>query len=450
MNRVSAALAVASALLIFLPAASEGAADQDIAALKAEFAAYKAATEARIERLESRLRERAASPGGPAAPVAATGADEIERLRAEARLETGRGTTEPSPAAGKVFRGGERAQQALNPEISVTADYLSSTMLTDPHYSAGAGSGSTLRVAGIHIQSEMDPFTFGKFAIEGKEDGSRLGEAYAIFSNMIPGATLTVGKFRQQFGVVNRWHLPGLDQSSFPLALTTILGPGGLNQKGVSVDWNLKNPWADANELTLQVTNAENAHLFAGADHGPIPAALVHLKNFHELSRDAYFEWGLTGLVGPNQKYGALDAAGNRFHEPQRKTKVYGLDLTYFWEPVDGSKYRNLTWRTELYRALKETPGGEIDCAGGYTYLQRRLDAKWEAGLRYDRVQPFALGNDGKWMNQIVPYVNYWQSPWVRTRLEFARLAGEGMAKPENRVNLQMTWSMGPHKHERY
>ena len=41
------------------------------------------------------------------------------------------------------------------------------------------------------------------------------------------------GDLRQQLGVVNRWHTPGLDQSAFPPMLTVPFGPEGLNQTGL-------------------------------------------------------------------------------------------------------------------------------------------------------------------------------------------------------------------------
>ena len=33
-----------------------------------------------------------------------------------------------------------------------------------------------------------------------------------------------MGKFRQNFGILNRWHEHDLDQTSYPLALTQTLG----------------------------------------------------------------------------------------------------------------------------------------------------------------------------------------------------------------------------------
>lgn len=385
--------------------------------------------------------------------------DELETLKNKARSAASFTSNKSNSSENKVkvFRGGERAQQAINPEISVTFDSLSSYKLNQPHNYNGFRSGENFRMAGIHMQSEMDPYSFGKLTFAAKEDGFELGEAYAIFSNMIPNATLTAGKFRSQFGVVNRWHLPALDQTLFPLSLTTILGPGGLAGKGISIDWNLKKPWSDANQITLQLQRADNAYLFSGANSGHIPSALVHIKNYYDLSRDKYFELGLTAMIGPNSRFGLRNNAGDSFDETKHYTKLAGLDLTYFYEPVNMAKYKNYLWRAELYHANKEmlnlTTGkiDNINTFGGYTYFQRKTSEQWEHGLKFDYTHPFQPDNKSLRTYMISPYVNFWQSPWVRTRFQYDYVNSNfASQRIEHKVNLQLTWSFGPHKHEKY
>ncbi len=377
------------------------------------------------------------------------------RTRAQMTAASGAASSGTTEVATKVFKGGERAQQAINPEISITFDHLSSYKLNQPVNYPGFKSGENFRLAGIHMQSEMDPYSFGKLTFAAKEDGFELGEAYGIFSNIIPGGTLTAGKFRSQFGVVNRWHLPALDQSLFPISMTTILGPGGIAGKGFSFDWNLKKPWSDANQITLQFQRADNAYLFSGANSGHIPSALLHVKNYYDLTRDKYFEVGLTAMIGPNSKFGAADAAGNAYDEPKRYTRLGGLDLTCFYEPLN-DKYRNFTWRTELYHVNKEILVAankieNINTWGGYTYFQRKTSEQWEHGLKLDYTHPFQVDNKRFRTYAISPYVNFWQSPWVRTRFQYDYINSDfAPQRIEHRANLQLTWSFGPHKHEKY
>jgi len=388
-------------------------------------------------------------------------ADELALIRSKAKLSA---SQRPSGApyssasiASKTFKGGQRAQQALNPEISVTFDHLSSYKLNAPRNCPGFQSGENFRMAGIHMQSEMDPYSFGKLTFAAKEGAFEMGEAYAVFSNMIPGATLTAGKFRSQFGVINRWHLPALDSCIHPISLSTILGPGGIAGKGFSIDYNLKKPWADANEITFQLQRADNPYLFSGANSGHIPSALLHIKNYYDLSRDKYFELGLTAMIGPNNRFGVTTPAGEVFDEPGRYTKLAGLDLTYFYEPVNMAKYKNFLWRAELFHVNKEITNAlsgkneNINTFGGYTYIQRKTSEQWEHGLKFDYTHPFQVDNKRFRTYAISPYINFWQSPWVRTRFQYDYINSNfAMQKVEHRANVQLTWSFGPHKHEKY
>jgi hypothetical protein len=80
-------------------------------------------------------------------------------------------------------------------------------------------------------------------------------------------------------------------------------------------------------------------------------------------------------------------------------------------------------------------------------------------GVRLDYYQPdeqdyayssHAVAGDGanRWLGSA--YVTWWQSPFVKFRLEYNHEDGEDMGEPEDRVMLQCVFAAGPHKHERY
>ena len=276
-----------------------------------------------------------------------------------------------------------------------------------------------------------------------------LGEAYITWTSALPGLSITLGKFRQEFGVVNRWHAPGLDQVDYPLALTTILGKGGLNQIGVSVDWLMPKLWAHANHLVLQVTNGQNEQLFAGK-YFSIPAVMLRLKSYWDLSESTYFELGLSGMLGWNNARAKKDASGNLDDEDWRETWVWGADWTLMWEPLKRAKYLNLVIRGELYGARKELADGTITAVGLYQYIQAKVARRWEVGARFDWTMPFSVDNDGKHVLGVQPYITWWQSPWVRTRLLYAYTNSDLVQDDDHRLLLQVTSAVGPHKHERY
>ena len=372
---------------------------------------------------------------------------ELEKLKEEALQQISRSTEEPEQP--QVFKSGQRSLQAMNPELSVTGDVFLQRLQNAEGFNVSQRTGAYFRVLGIHVQSNLDPFSLTKIALGVHPDGVELGEAYVIWANLFKNISLTAGKFRQQFGVINRWHAHSLDQFDFPLAMTTILGNEGLNQIGFSIDWLMPGLWAHANTLTLQITNGQNDHLFAGALFS-FPAVLGHLKNYYDLNPDTYLEIGLTAMVGQNNQHGYLD--GQLIKEKRRLTKLGGLDFTLNWEPLNRAHYRSLTWRSELYYANKEESlsKNNIKAWGGYSYLQYRFNERWYAGIRFDYTQPFISENSGKNIYQIVPYLTWWQSHWVRFRFQYNYTNGNVVEKPNHLIRLQLTWAAGPHKHERY
>ena len=93
---------------------------------------------------------------------------------------------------------------------------------------------------------------------------------------------------------------------------------------------------------------------------------------------------------------------------------------------------------------------------GAYTSLEYKINRSWVIGVREDLVQPFDVEQTDRWIVQTVPYVSWWQSPWVRLRLEYdlkipeVDFSAPDLADVEHRVFLQLTFAAGPHKHERY
>lgn len=391
---------------------------------------------------------------------------ELEQKGEEQALEALRSRAESEAAAGgdvvkqadaekdtskRVFQGGERSLQALNPELSVVGDAYARAIIGRREYASSTDrTGFVFRTVGLHLQSDLDPYSFAKICVGLTPAGLEFGEAYLTWTSLARGLSLTVGKFRQEFGVVNRWHAPGLDQVDYPLALREVFGPGGLNQIGLSFEWLMPRLWAHANHLVLQVTNGQNDRVFAGG-FASLPAVLLRLKSYYDLTESTYVELGLTGMLGWNHKRGVLDeTSGALLDEPRQSTWLYGADWTLQWEPVKQARYRNFVLRGELYGAHKSLPGQDLSTLGLYQYAQARLSQQWEVGARFDWTMPFETGKWGWHTYDIQPYVTWWQSPWVRARLLYSYTTGDTLPRDDHRVLLQVTFSAGPHKHERY
>lgn len=384
---------------------------------------------------EERSPDEAQRPPAEAEEPGETESDEppsAEELR-EAAEAAAAGAEEPAaPQPAKQAESKARNLSRLNPEISFTGDFLGSTV--DGNDTVASDEDFDIREFELDLQSDLDPFSRAKLTIAfaPEEDEVEIEEGYMRWDGLGHGLSLTAGKFRQQLGLINRWHLHSLPQVDYPLALATLFGEEGLAQTGLRLGWLLPHPWAHANELTVELTDGEN-EAFGGESFERL-VGLVHLKNYWDVSDATYFEWGLSGVNGR--------AAGGF------ETTVAASDVTLHWQPPARAKYREVTWRTEVFYSLRDDElDVEQESWSGYSYLETLVRRNLYVGLRYDRVEdPLVPGleSDGAFVN-----LTWWQSEYVRLRGEYGHL-DHAIGEDEDRLALQLTWSAGPHKHERY
>lgn len=357
-------------------------------------------------------------------------AEELRRA-AEAAAAAEARAAEPAPTS-EPAESKARNLNRLNPEISFTGDFLGSAV--DGDDTVGSDQDFDVREVELDLQSDLDPFSRAKLTIAfaPEEEEVEIEEGYMRWGGLGHGLSLTAGKFRQQLGLINRWHLHSLPQVDYPLALTTLFGEEGLAQTGLRFGWLLPRPWAHANELTVELTDGQNEAF--GGDSFERLVGLVHLKNYWDLSDATYFEWGLSGVNG--RAAGGFEAT------------VVASDFTLHWQPPARAKYREVTWRTEVFHSRRDDAlGVEQESWSGYSYIESLLRRNLYAGLRYDRAQdPLVpeLDSDGVLVN-----LTWWQSEYVRLRGEYGHI-DHAAGEDEDRLALQLTWSAGPHKHERY
>ena len=152
-------------------------------------------------------------------PVAeeAKAEDELARLRELAKSMAGEKKVQKAPEE-TVYKFGGLSLQQLNPEISVSGDFVG-------HYRHQAETrkrtDAEIRGLELNFQSYLDPYSRIKAVTHIHSDGEvHLEEAYLTHFTVLENATLDLGRFRQQFGVVNRWHEDALDQVQYPYSFT--------------------------------------------------------------------------------------------------------------------------------------------------------------------------------------------------------------------------------------
>ena len=391
-------------------------------------------TQLRLDSLERIVAQLGAEARTAREPV-----DDLAALRAAARAAAAE--TTPAPQAEQQSR--TRNLQVLNPEISVTGDIVGS-------FTAPAGAANTFsgvpREFEFSFQSALDPYTRTKIFVTREEDfeiaglpdegeeeeagGFEIEEGYMYWVGLPGGFGAKVGKFRQELGLYNRWHTHALFEVERPLAAVMFLGEDGLIQTGGAITLPTITIGPATQTVTFEVTRGDNEALFAG---GNAPSYLGRFQNFWDLGASAYFQLGATGVIGDNDDL-SLDS------------RLLALDFAFRWTPSGQSRYRDLQLKGEWYLAERDTDIEQLNGGGGYFQANYRLGLRWILGARADYVDGFGVGPD---IFQLVPTLTYWQSEWVRIRLQHNYLKPTGLSG-NHTLLLQFVWAMGPDKHETY
>jgi hypothetical protein len=363
-------------------------------------------------RLDSLMREQATD---------STGA--LDALRAAALAAAAPDTAHLSQIGSRL---GGRSQNALNPEISVTGDVRAGIDRPGPQTRPFVP-----REIEVGFQSALDPYSMTKVFTAFSEEGVDVEEAYAYWSGLPGHFRLDVGKFRQQVGELNRWHLHALPEDEYPLVIQRYLGEEGLAAAGLSVYWPLPfSGRAGTFEWYGQVTRGDNAVLYAD---GRRPAYLSQLSGFWQLTRATFAQLSVTGLYGTNP-------------DTSLTTLLGAVAARYTWRPPERAKYRELTLRTEVFALRRRFAGQGATRLGGYADASWKLGSRLVAGVRVDWLEsPEPMVSGHEWA--VVPTLQYWQSEFVYLRAQWTHHR-DALRATSDRFAVQVVWAMGPHKHE--
>ncbi len=390
----------------------------ELEVIKKELETLKAEYAEKIARLEQRL-------------------DQLEASSAAAQPTqfTLPPTTESSApvgqAAGATFSGGERTLQGLNPEISVTGDFTGrlSDNRADDEFNRFNFDGFEMA-----LQHPLDPYSLAKFFVTFEDGEFSLEEGYISYEALPGRLGLKAGRFHSDFGKLNRYHKHALPWVDRDLPTRTFFGEEGLIGTGASLTWlPPKLPIADTNEFFFEIINNDNDQAFSGRGFAD-PLLVGRVLSYYDLSQNAYFEWG------------ASAATAHWDEGKQNRSTVYGLDLAYRWQPLRQALYRSFELRGQLYyNDRRNSPGGNP--FGMFASGEYQLSRRWFAGLRYQYAEE--LEDSAHSTRGFSPFLSFWQSEFVRIRGQYDFLDNHS-GENENRFFLQLTWSLGPHKHEAY
>ena len=182
-------------------------------------------------------------------------------------------------------------------------------------------------------------------------------------------------------------------------------------------------------------------------------SVLGHLNAFWNLSTSTDLDLGFSWIRG---RYMDDHNAGDR--------DLRGAEMAFTWRPPGRSRYRGFTLRggvmalngliAEEEHEDEEEAEDEVSALadgqalGWWSAAELRLSQSWLVGGRFDRVQHPVDTSQTAWV--MSPTLTWWQSEYVRLRLEYDVLGRSLGPDNEGRLFLQVTMAMGPHKHETY
>ncbi len=385
-------------------------------------------------RLEAIRVAKCRTAGAPSAGVQpADTSDDLAALRAAAAQAAGGAApatptapTDTTPTPKTEFVGRQRNASALNPEISATGDVR---LVAREGLQRDNGVAREFEVA---LQSALDPYSNTKIILTFEDEEVGVEEGYIYWTGLPGRLRVDVGKFRQQLGDLNRWHLHALPETEYPLVYQRFLGEEGLSGVGLSLYTALPvSILGGTHEVWLQGTTAESDPLYAG---GHQPTVLFRLQNFWQLNRSTYAQLGFDGTGGNND-------------DADLRSRLLGLDFRLTYRPPEAGTRREITLRAEGYRLHAAEAGTTSNRYGAFVDLNARLSRRWVAGGRYDWVETPRGLDDTEW--RLVPSITWWESEFVYLRLE-AEHAHRDIEGGRNLLSLQAVWAMGPHKHETY
>ena len=130
---------------------------------------------------------------------------------------------------------------------------------------------------------------------------------------------------------------------------------------------------------------------------------------------------------------------------------LYGAEMSLTWAPPEASRYRGLNVRGGVMLLDGLVPVAGVDPAssavGFWSMAELRLSRSWLAGGRFDWAENPEAPDESAWMAG--PTLTWWQSEFVRVRAEYD-VVGHTQLDDRGRFYLQITFAMGPHKHESY
>ena len=285
-----------------------------------------------------------------------------------------------------------------------------------------------LQESELSLQAVVDPYARADFFISFAPEGVEVEEGFITFTSLPGGILAKVGKLREQIGKTNTMHahvLPWVDQ---PIVIGNLLGdPDGISDSGISVSKLVLNPWFFL-EATGEVYEG-TAGTFQSHERSQV-SWVGRVRGYRDITESTNLD------VGASFAHGYNDAG------PDFTTKLFTLDATFRYRPLQRAIYRRFIARTELFWSNRDQDPGAVHSFGMYGSGEYQFARRWFGGGRYDwSERAFDSSPRDKGGSALL---TYWPSEFsqIRGQYRYTRYA-EGVNA--NEFLFQFLFSIGAH-----
>ena len=330
----------------------------------------------------------------------------------------------PEPVQTPPGGGAPLTSNVFNPDMAVIGNFIGAT----GHNTVDPMPALKLNEAEASFQAVVDPYARADFFLSASPEGLEIEEGFITFPTLPGGLLMKVGKMKAQFGKVNTMHahvLPWVDE---PLAMRNLLGGDeGLNDSGISVSKLIMNP-ALFLEATGEVYGGEN-DVFRSYKRSDL-TYVGRLRGYRDVTEGTNLD------VGTSFAYGHNDA------DPDATTKLFGVDATFRYRPLQQSLYKRALVRTELFWSNRQQPVGDAKAFGAYVSGEYQLTRRLFGGARYDwseRAYDASLKDTGA-----SAILTFWPSEFSQIRGQY-RHTRYAEGPKANEFLFQFLFSIGAH-----
>jgi hypothetical protein len=350
----------------------------------------------------------------------------------------------------------------LLPDISAVGDFIGD--LSPRGSTQEDGSRLGVREVEVALQAAVDPYFRGDIFLGFDDDEKVAIEQAYLTATALPWAVeARLGRFLMPFGKQNTTHRHDLHSVEYSLGARQLLDPEGLKGTGVYLS-RVFSPFGFYQEVILTATDrlGEPAEGLETAE--PVNKKLTglaysaRLRNYWDLSESANIELSGSALTGvreqPVEGLASVNAVGER-------QSLVGADLTFRWRPLQQGLYKSFILQAEWMTQVNDVPDGvrvpgsgqtgvplylgpDRDFNAGYVFARWQLSRRGYVGARADVLQdPRAAGDNIKAFSG---YLEFFPSEFSKLLAAYERQVPVRGFTRTNRILLQATFAIGPHK----